>query len=619
MVLFFYSNNGFTDDNIPDSPSLLGNPTFTQNDAELVQIYGLTSIRAYMNENLALAMNYLAIMGNATTPGGISDPATPKVFYKIRGYRMLDPGTAEFFIEIDAYLTVRAIHAGHAGSGLGFTILDGIIERAHIAKANDTLTSCPVEDDPLLTCARPLEIEQTGTLAPNSLSSIDYTIIESTLNIAQIGENAINSVNGDVYIYEDTVTGEKITVPTPIRITDSERTAVYMGTSMTNPIYTPGTAYFDASNNYVQKGLEIVLGLGLESAIVGSVVLPTGFNWTVSKTSNGRISLIKGYVGSIYDISLAPTGFRYAYANVNNKRVLLGEFNKYTIQSIATGEKTEFLPEELIHSNDVAPEPYCYTDPRTNGKPYYRFRWFRGTDASYSGQIDSRMSFFRGAVKGLPWQNAPQIYYNKSGNIIDNLNYQIDKDISNYEFTAERSTLGNSIKDVMNRFKGSAMSFTNSHWSAPGREGMLNNPEFWGYNMDYLKHGEQNLKRDKDFALSQKVVAPTITFPVNESLRDWNGNGCIAYRVHPSSFDIARQDKLLSMYGYKQTKALELSDFTNRSKFNYVQAQNVSVQIVDNYIGNMQVANALAEQLSNGVRIWHTTPDINAYTDGSNV
>ena len=69
------------------------------------------------------------------------------------------------------------------------------------------------------------------------------------------------------------------------------------------------------------------------------------------------------------------------------------------------------------------------------------------------------------------------------------------------------------------------------------------------------------------------------------------------------------------MYGYKDTKPLEASDFTNRSKFNYVQANSVTI----GGTAPKWIREAAKEQISNGVRVWHQLPDVTAYSNGTNV
>ena len=117
--------------------------------------------------------------------------------------------------------------------------------------------------------------------------------------------------------------------------------------------------------------------------------------------------------------------------------------------------------------------------------------------------------------------------------------------------------------------------------------------------------------------ISGNIVAPDLRFAMSETLRDFRGNGCIVYRYRPQSSDIAKLDKVLTMYGYKDTEPLAGNEsyLTNRAKFNYIKATGVSVA------GNKPkwLRDGVAMQLSVGTRIWHVKPNSAVYTDGSNV
>ena len=117
------------------------------------------------------------------------------------------------------------------------------------------------------------------------------------------------------------------------------------------------------------------------------------------------------------------------------------------------------------------------------------------------------------------------------------------------------------------------------------------------------------------FAIGQSVVAPDLHFPMSETTRDFVGNGAVVLRYRPDFKDIVKLDKILTMYGYKDTKSLEASDFVGRAKFNYVMATGVTIT------GNHPkwLREAAASQIAAGVRVWHQLPDVTAYTDRSNV
>ena len=132
-------------------------------------------------------------------------------------------------------------------------------------------------------------------------------------------------------------------------------------------------------------------------------------------------------------------------------------------------------------------------------------------------------------------------------------------------------------------------------------------------NYDQYEKGFQAKRRSElyDLRVANSVVAPTVNFPYNsEIVRDSLGNGALVYLYKYSSNDLARIDKLLTMYGYRVAKKLEKSDFTNRQYFNFVACNNVTVT------GNSKWINdGIAEQLKSGVRMWHVLPNPSYYSN----
>ena len=111
--------------------------------------------------------------------------------------------------------------------------------------------------------------------------------------------------------------------------------------------------------------------------------------------------------------------------------------------------------------------------------------------------------------------------------------------------------------------------------------------------------------------LGQRAAAiPTISFSfAAELFNDLYRNPVVAYRYKYTPADAVRIDKILTMYGYKVTKSVSATDFTNRQKFNYIEA-GITVGKLPRWW-----ANAISLQISNGVRIWHVLPDNSHYTN----
>ena len=62
------------------------------------------------------------------------------------------------------------------------------------------------------------------------------------------------------------------------------------------------------------------------------------------------------------------------------------------------------------------------------------------------------------------------------------------------------------------------------------------------------------------------------------------------------------------MFGYATEKPIEVTDFTNRRYFNFVQATGVNIKSSQ----GLRFRQGACAQLESGVRVWHVLPD-NAY------
>ena len=116
----------------------------------------------------------------------------------------------------------------------------------------------------------------------------------------------------------------------------------------------------------------------------------------------------------------------------------------------------------------------------------------------------------------------------------------------------------------------------------------------------------QKLNDELAYGIEQNVVLPTVMFPYNtETLRDFYGNGVLVYRFWYTQDDIARIRKIIRAYGVKYSMKTDISHFAIETggQFAYVEATGVSVANLPQWL-----ANGVAAQLANGVRIWNTRP-----------
>ena len=248
-------------------------------------------------------------------------------------------------------------------------------------------------------------------------------------------------------------------------------------------------------------------------------------------------------------------------------------------------------------------------------------------------------------ISGLPWQSAPLVYTSKSGSELDTVRYQTSQFISDETFrmqteivkvNTQKVTLRNAMS-LWGAASGVGTSYAmNSGGTASdmmarnsAKTGALGSivgigvDTLTGFHsdmntLDHLNRAHINelVKEAQEFYISQRVVAPQVNFPRSEGLRDFKGNCCVPYRYRYSTKDLAKMDKILTMYGYADHQAAPGNEafLTNRPRFNYVKIAGAS-------IGGTLPAwerEAITNIFSIGVRIWHTLPNQAYYTDGSN-
>lgn len=603
----FYIGTGCNAINTADSLSKLAefdSDTVTVSNCDIISCRNLSSFRVAVSPNAIKNADYCYVTGD-------NDSAV----FSIEGIVPTSPDVCEVYVLIDYWLT---------GGGINNTsFLDGIVERHHVAKSDDTLFAY-TEPDPLIGPSKPLEIEDGGIVI--EYAGVHKKFIEASLAIGRMGTPTIANT---AYTYQDTDSGETVTVPRTLPLNGSEDTKIqftYPGHTGFSGIITPVTAYYDANNTAVQNGYAKCRDLGVEDAILNSWCIPNDVlmdAYTEIET-DGRVEKIRS--GS--RIVTSGLNFVYGGSSINNNRVYAGEFNKYFIQSVATGNISEFNPEDIYHSGDTAPEVVSCADPRPEGKPYFRYQYYKGST-----------DFFKNCIPGMEWQKAPINFSQAKGAAIERnifwAEHQRQEEISGFNLAAGITNIamqaGQAVFDIANAQggvqkaamgNGRAASIYDYHNAQSNLAGTIYGDTTNLISSGIGLYGEQqkyNLMQASEkqkFQISQKVVIPTIMYPRSDALRDFLGNGCRVYRLRYSNSDLTKVDNILSAYGYKDNTLITSSLFTNRSKFNYIQAFGVSV---NNSSIPKWIRDGMAMQLSNGIRIWHVKPNSSYYTNGQNV
>ena len=480
-------------------------------------------------------------------------------YYFVVGITMQTEVCAELTLQLDGLTTAGGINA------LSFT--DGWCKRAHTG--NDTLfaNNIPEPFQP----AQDLVIDGVKKIGTNP----DYlTFISATVdlyNIEKVADEYTDALS-QVVCYVPTVPKAKfeteVVISTPQGTTSNKlpNTTLYYHTE-------------DNAGGYddLTPALQTLRSLGLDTAITGSYSVPR--DWAFFDGYSEGIRILHGLGGS------EVSGIPYVYGSAKNKKVY-SLFNMYTIIATANGSSVT-KDGHTLYNNDQSPELFAISNPAPNGYPALQFLYNEGR----------RCYAMENGVVGESWLNTPIAYGQVSGSLVQRQTFNQRQDLS-------------LAGDII----GAPVSGFNSGMGAVGEKGINKTAiglDIIGYIQNTIMGGLTQMQEQREFNTAQQIVVPEIQFPQGVVNQMATGNGFLVYRVRLSDNDVARLDKFLTMYGYAQSKPLEKSDFTNRRYFNYVQADGVNV---GGNIG-LRIREMIAQQLSGGVRIWHTLPNPSYYNN----
>lgn len=477
-------------------------------------------------------------------------------YYYVKGITMLTEVCAELSLVLDGLTTAGGVNA------VGIT--GGWCKRSHTG--NDALFDNNIPEpwqpsEPLEIVGLKKHVESTGAGWTLVCSTVDLTRIE---NVAQ------------EYIDKDNAVVCYVPKVPPVT-TESRMEAVL-------PVYgrkaqtLPNTSLFYVDN--VLEAIAHVRELGIESCLTGAYVLPR--EW--GDIGFGERNVVNT-LGKLYS---QTCGGAISYGSVNNKKCF-SQYNEFSIVAMATGDKITSEAHD-IYDGGSSPTVLLFSDPAPeNGKPYAQFKKFLGNT-----QLP-----FQNCVQGGTWLNQPLAYSGTSGSLIAQTQFTNRQDLAETRNNVNygMSTAGNFLSAIGSALTGNLSGVLGSAKSQA--ESAIN----------YEFANQQRQLERAEFETAQTINAPDVKFPRSSSIQAYVGNGFVTYQTRLSTKDLARFDRFLTMFGYAQSKPLEKSDFTNRRYFNYVQADGVNVS------GNvgLRIRENIVEQLSGGVRIWHTLPNASYY------
>ncbi len=610
-----YYNTGFNSINIPDTDGLLNGGAFASASfpsLDILQNTNLTSIRIKATFNQVKDADFCCIF----TPGSTEN--TGAFYYFIDGVTMRSVDVAELSLVPD-YIT-------SAGGAISLNYTDGIARRAHVT--DDTYGKWNLEDD-YLTPSEPLQLE-TEMISFSAGGTSD--VVESSIDVLAMAGLTV------AWNYEDAAASEGVAVP---RSVANFKTTGYQLDG--NAGGDTRTTLFIIGDN-VKSGIEQCRALGIERVILNTAYIPKALvtmtteeekieeqqtipasvvvtrggqavtNFIGGKLQTGTLTA-DAVVTATGNFVENQTGFAYEYNSaVKNKRVLYGGLNRVGILT-TSGDKLESRPED-IRDGGTNVIIKSVGDPHTNGCAYHRFKAMNGDS--------SNIGFFKNAVKGLQWKQIPLIYTQKSGSALDRINFENSREVTDFEYQSSTSGIiygGKGITDVdvttgqATPHRG-ALFGGNQDIGLLGRLGAAASNLLLGPVMNPVqKYAMQRRQELQNFAIGQSCTSPDIQFAYDgEAFRDFYGECVIVYRYRPTAADLARLDKILTMYGYRVNVPISTGLFTGRDYFNYVEA---SVTVSGNNNGNLPRwwCEGISQQMAAGVRVWHVKPDPSYYNN----
>lgn len=595
-----YRNSGFNAVNIPDSPALL------DTIGNYVDCYAIELNQERFLPSVRIRGDWLSCRDADYCKVG-------DFFYFVNSVTMLSGDVAELSLTPD-FIT-------SAGGPAALEILDGVTDRVHVT---DDTFGIYGADDPFMAPALDLDIE-SWTKDFYDTGANYYTFLETTLDLGNMGSKSENDVVEALTCKDlnitDPDTGENPYVVVPVvdhLIGNTEYDLNLFGT--TKPLTAvegQGVYMIDDTTACatIKKGIALARSLGVEESISGQYSIPVEF---VSPTMGSVATKFATKItGRSFNFT-APLNFVYDTA-VNN-RVFYGSFTPYYLATGA-GSTVSVLAEE-IYGGSPLPNIVVLADPRRGGKPYFRFNPLNGETVG-----TDPLDFFRGAVSGKEWQSVPMVMNTKSGGLLDYVKYKNSRNAAAMEWAHAEENNDWAYKNLaVNTAMSGGKEFISGIGnvkggrigSAIGNVGdMLSTAvgatmSALGQQMKFNQYIDQyNYQRALDMQelkISMNVHTPDVNFPLDPNLfSELTGNGVTVARAKYKAADIRRIDKILTAYGYKYSKLLEASDFSNRTYFNYVSG-SISV-------GNLPGwwANGIAAQINNGVRVWHVKPNHTYY------
>lgn len=562
-----FKNTSFTTSNIPDSAQVLYS-NFTPvpfPDCALLQNKYLATLRIATTFEQIDGVDYIVVIKNNIE----------KTFYFVTSIKMLNENCAELGLMMDAVTTVGINN---------INIVSGWATRCHTS--TDNLFDNDLAEP--FTPRHELVLDKSGILKPSAVpDNKDLDVVGATFNVEGDYSKAIKFISGDNYV----------TTPVcPEFETPVENTSIKMNVLATgfyeNKL--PETYLFESTKS-VKDGLYVARALGLDNGISCSYRIPKEYYLIKTLQGNSLISYLTNQYEKVD--SGIPFKFSSTYKPFNNKCYVL--WNTFTLMSTCSGERADYTAKEVyenVESGNFTVNVFADLSP--NGSPYFSPFMYLGSN-----------NVWQTAIKGMPWQNQPVAYDRQSGWYIQNQSKVLDW--NQYVLEQNQASYNLGMSSAKSTVNGVSRMLTGDVVGG----GVATADALIDYNVkrrQMEENQELHTRRDNFNYNTAQVYAPQVTFPRNESIQNFLGNFCYVTRTRLHEEDLRRLDTFFNMYGYAVDEPVTKSMFNSRKLFNYIECNNLDITVTSKDTP-LYIRDLITQQLSNGVRIWHTKPSNNLF------
>lgn len=588
-----YKETGFSRGNIPSTPAVLENAakiTLQANQIWKLQDRFLSQVKLSMSWDDAQDVDYMKVGDN---------------YYTVENIQMSNGNVAIFTIALDPITSVGGVS--------GFTLIDGWAIRCH--ESSDGLFSNTLPEP-----WGPSEVLLANRYTMTSQGSQNIQLVASTIDLSfprDVG-TAVSALYATTFTDENT--GLSVTVPKMPNVAASSL-ATTLEFVVTDPLpwtkfgerfVLPGVVLFDATKDNVKENIEIAIGVSALEGISAYYLVPN--NYIDPEWGGNDSSVVENTRSGVTQID--GPAYKYGtYTPKNNKVYAL--YNTYTIVSVGSGNRASFPASELYY-NDDAPRFAIFANVAPGGCPYLQ-------PVFYGRRLTNP---FENAVQGAIWINNTSLLGISEGFKNDLLMYDLtDQGRIWQEGAAEYHQTTGIVNSLVGT--GAAMVGATNVGLMPGSNWIYQSDPNYSQMANAGLMGlegvlgaiEGRVTTERNIAISRLTQQYNLAtkfqngsfnlfFPqdVNQSM--FTGNNFMILQETLTDNDMEKLDNFLTMYGYSVSRRLEQTDFTSRTHFNFVQADNVAVEGP-----SMFMCNLISDYFAGGVRLWHELPNRAAMSD----